>query len=236
MPTFGIYWRQLISFVGLALVVGLGFSYIQSQQSEAATAKPSLPTTGVATLNIDLLDGGRTLVDGQSYSNLLLFARDRDEFDLQVYEGDGASISQLTVTVNLPRGVDTSQVTARHFSTADVVRPEPVFASARQITFTALGIGPNSDYRIEIILPKGSIKPSLYRRIIGGLQTMSATNWLIVALSLPLLAGVILAAMYISSRRSWKQAASHHERSTPPDNTPPSIVGVLLRARYRPVH
>ncbi|MCA9388440.1 hypothetical protein KC644_01605, partial [Candidatus Berkelbacteria bacterium] len=94
MPTFGIYWKQLLSFVGLAIVVGAGFFYVQSQQSEAATALPSLPTTGVATLNIDLLDGGKTLVDGESYGGFVLFAQDRDEFDLQVYDGEGKAISQ----------------------------------------------------------------------------------------------------------------------------------------------
>ena len=234
MPTFGIYWKQLLSFVGLAIVVGAGFFYVQSQQSEAATALPSLPTTGVATLNIDLLDGGKTLVDGESYGGFVLFAQDRDEFDLQVYDGEGKAISQLTVSVNLPRDVDASQVVARHFSTADVVRPDPIFASSRQITFTALGIGPNSDYRIEIILPKGSIKPSLYRRFVGALETMSATNWLIIALILPLVAAAILAVMYINSRRSWRKAATHHERSTPPDDTPPSVVGVLLEGRVSP--
>lgn len=232
----GIYWKQFIVFVALAVVAGLGVWYTRSQTSEASgTGRLELANSSVMTLNVELQDGGNATINGKSYGGLIRFEREVDQFDYQAYQQDGAFIGQLTTIVHLPRDVDTTQVVARHAASFGVQTPEPIITSSRTITYTAFNLTPNAEYRLELLLPKGSVTPSLIRAITDGLRTLPASTWLIAAIAMPALASLVLLLMLQIAVRGWRGAKTTAERSTPPDETvPPAIAGVLVEGKVSP--
>lgn len=234
--SIGIYWKQFVLFLALSVVAGGSFWYVRSQTSEASViSRPAISNSSIVNLNVELQDGGTTLINNKSYGGLVLFDRTADRFDYQAYQQDGAFVGQLVTTVHLPRDVDTTQVTARHFSSFGVQTPEPLLTSSRTITFTAFNLTPSAEYRIELLLPKGSVKPSMIRRVTDGLRTLPPLSWLIVAVGLPLIASLILAVLYQVVIRQWRGPASTKERQTPPDpSIPPAIAGVLVEGKVSP--
>jgi hypothetical protein len=229
-------------------VAGGGIWYTRSQTSEASTInRPELKTSSVVTMDVELKDGGQAVINGKTYGGLIRFDREADRFDFQVYQpGDTASIGQMVVTVHFPRDVDTKLVTARHFASYGVQTPQPIINSSRAITFTAFNLTPSfrnslgkltggSEYRIELLLPKGSVKPSIIKRITEGLRTLPAQSWLIIAVGLPLAATLILALMFQAALRTWRGPISTNERESLPDSKiPPAIAGVLVEGKVSP--
>lgn len=230
-----IYWKQLVLFLALGVVAAGGVWYTRSQVSEASgTSRPTLATSSVVTLDVELKDGGNAVINGESYGGLVRFDRESDRFDYQAYQQDGAFISQLTTIVHLPRDVDTTKVVARHAASSGVQAPEPIITSSRTITFTAFNLTPNAEYRMELLLPKGSITPSLVRAVLDGLRTLSPGTWLAVAIGLPLAASLVLLLMLQIAMRGWRGVKTTNERTAPPDDTPPAIAGVLVEGKVSP--
>ena len=233
MPKVGIYWKQLVVFAALSLVIGGGFLYIRSQGTEASV-RPDLPNTQVAQLSVDLQDGGSVAINGEKYSGLMSFEPRGDVLNYQVAEAEGTFISQLTIDVTYPKDADPDEVIARHFASFGVDTPEPQVVSNRQVSFTVLNIGPAATYRIELVLPSGTVKPSLYRQVIDGLRTMPPVIWLAVAIAMPVLATFILFFMLLAARRTWKAPSSKKIRTEPPNDSAPGVVGVLVEGKVSP--
>ena len=236
--SIGIYWKQLVLFLALSLVAGGGFLYTRSQVSEASTIRrEQLASSSIVNLDIDLKDGGQAVINNKSFGGLISFNRENEQFDYQVYQQDGAFIGRVVTTIHLPRDVTATQVVARHFASYGVQAPEPVITSSRTITFTAFNLSPSAEYRINLVLPKGSILPNPIKRITEGLRTLPASTWLAIAIGLPLAASLILAVMFQLALRGWRKPATNdtNEREVPPDPTvPPAAAGVLLEGKVSP--
>ncbi len=232
----GIYWKQLIAFVALALVAGGGIWYTRSQVSEASTVqREPLATSSVVTIDVTLNDGGTATVNGKTFGGLVRFEPDGIRFDYQAYQQDGAFITQLTTNVHLPRAVAADALVARHAASYGVQAPEPTVLSPTLVTYTAYNLTPKAEYRLELVLPRGSITPTLYLRLADGLRTLPAATWLAVAVALPLLATLILLGMFALARRSWAGTTSTAERATlPDDGVAPALAGVLVEGKVSP--
>jgi len=185
-------------------------------------------------MDVELKDGGTALINGQRYSGLITFQPSNDLFSYQVYEEDGAFVNQLVVHVTYPRDVDPFQVVARHFATYGVQTPDPEVVSPREVTYSVFGLQPTSAYRIELELPKGSITPSFTRQVIDGARNRPIGTWTVIAIALPLIAALVLLGMLAAARRTWRAPATNALKDTPPDDTPPAIVGVLMLGRVSP--
>ncbi len=222
-----------MSFLSLALVIGLGFAYVRSQATEAS-GRPPIPNTTVAQLAVELRDGGGALINGERYHGLVSFEPRGDVFYLQAYDADGAFVNQLSVSVTYPRDVQPSQVIARHFASFGVQLSEPEIISSRQVVFTAFGLQPTSTYRVELVLPEGTIQPSLVRQMIDGARTLPLPVWTAIAVAMPVLATFVLLGMLAAARRTWRAPATKKERAEPPADLPPAVVGVLMQGRVSP--
>lgn len=227
--SFGIYYRQLIFFSLLFGFVGLGFWYVNTTFGEAAP-RPVIPTTDTAFIEITIQDGGKVLVNNQSVSGAFSFGQDSDRFFYQVFNRDGSLISSLTTKINWSRSVDPSQVTARHFSDIGTNLGEPQVTS-NNATFQVFNLTPTSTYSVELVLSKNIIRPTFFHQVLSRLVNIPAAAWLSVSLILPSLAFIVLLFLIWRAQRSWNAIKSHDIISSPPDQIPPAIVGLLLRGK-----
>lgn len=236
MVSVGFYGKQFVFFFAIAAFVGGGLWYVNaSQTSEAATSKHvALPNTSVANLTIKVMDGGKVTVDGQRIGGLLDFMPDRDVLSYQAFSGDQSFVNQLTVTVILPRPVDQSAAIARHFGSYGVTYPDPVFATPTTVVYVAENLTPQAAYRLELVLPKGVVKPSLVGQVVDGIRYLHPGVWLGVALGLPLLASLLLALMSWQAARGWRGAAVTALAETPPTDAAPAVAGVLVNGKVSP--
>lgn len=235
MLSIGLYGKQFAFFLALAAAAAGGLWYVDSQQaSEAAPARAALPSTSVASLTLRVQDGGRVQIGEQTVSGLVEFESDREIVSYQAFQEDGTFVERLTTTVSLPRAVAPSDVTARHFGSYGVDTPEPVVTSGSSIVFQASNLTPQSSYRVEVVVPKGTVRPALLTQVITWFRTLDETVWLLAALGLPLLASLGLGAMFLLAHQSWRGPRVTDERPTPPLDLAPAVVGVLLTGKVSP--
>lgn len=230
----GIYTKQLTFFFALAAVTASSVLYLRTQISEASVRQlPPIPSTSIYSQQVALVDGGEVTINNKPVDDLIHFRNDSTAFNLQVFQADGSFVSQITTTVTLPRPINPSQVIARHFASFGVETPEPVVTGS-QITYTAFNLTPTAEYRIELVLPKDAVKPSLWRSIVDGLANLPAPVWIAVAVALPMIAALILGILFWSAMRTWRGAKVIGERSTPPEAVAPAIAGVLIEGKVSP--
>lgn len=236
--SLGFYWKQLSVFVLLATVVTGGLWYIKSSQSsEASVRRTPIPNTQVAHLTIALQDGGGTTVNGDVFSGLIRFEPGRQVFDYQAFEKDGSFVDQLTTTVSLPRTVDPTQLVARHTGSFGVITEEPL-VTAGSVTYVVRNLSPNATYRMELVMPAGTILPSFLGQVLDRVRNLSPGWWLSIALGLPLLALIVLGVMFSQALRSWRGPIIIEERTTPPvpdgSHLSPALVAILVTGKVSP--
>ena len=157
-----------------------------------------------------------------------------DILSYQAYSADNSFVDQLTISVTLPRAVDASKVTLRHFGTYGVITPDPTFANSRTAVFTAQNLTPEASYRIDMVLPKGVVKPTFFLQVKSALLYLSPSVWLGLALGLPFLAFLILMVLSLQTTRSWRGAKVTALTETPPAELSPAVAGVLLNGKVSP--
>ncbi len=235
LVSIGLYSKQLAFFLALVAVGAGGLWYLDStQQSEAAPARAALPSTSVASLTLLVEDGGRVRIGEQSFGGLVEFESDREIISYQAFQEDGTFVAQLTTTVALPRSVAAADVTARHFGSYGVETPEPVVTSASSIVFQAANLTPQSSYRVEVVVPKGTVKPGLLTQVLTWFRSLDESIWLLAALGLPVLASLVLGGMFLLAHTSWRGPRVTENRPTPPSELPPAVVGVLVTGKVSP--
>ncbi|MBI4032259.1 DUF2207 domain-containing protein [Candidatus Berkelbacteria bacterium] len=234
MLSVGFYGKQLIVFALLVAAAGGGLWYVRSQAAiEASPRRTPLPTTTVASLQLQAEDGGTVSVNGELFTGLIRFEPDREIVSYQAFDEDGTFVEQLTTTVLLPRSVDPTAVIARHFASYGVVTPEPVVTTSG-VTFTAMNLTPKASYRLEVVVPPGTIEPSLWIRAIDTMQNLPPSLWLAVAIGLPLLATLILVGLFAQARRGWQGMTVSEVREAPPADIAPATVGILVGGKASP--
>lgn len=243
MVSIGLYSKQFVFFLAIALAVGAGVWYIRSQQqTEAAPQRVDLPSTSVASLTLEVRDGGTVRVSDQTLGGLVEFEPDREVISYQAFQQDGTFVDHLTTTVALPRSVPKEQIVARHFGTTGVELRDPTVTSQQSVVFQASNLSPKSAYRLEVVVPKGSVRPGPFTTVVGWVRNLSAQVWLVLALTLPALATLVLALLFMLAQRTWRGPSVSGERSGPPlDSTrgkpgelPPAVVGVLMLGKVSP--
>ncbi|MBI2589837.1 DUF2207 domain-containing protein [Candidatus Berkelbacteria bacterium] len=233
MVSIGLYSRHLVFFLLIGVLAGAGVGYVRSQTSEAATRRIALVSTSVASLDIRLEDGGTTTVNGEKLPGLIVFNRERDIFNYQAYEADQSFIDELTTTITLPRPVSAELVIARHFATEGVSLSDPIVNDNRVI-YKAQNLTPKSQYRLDLVLPKGVVKPNFWRQSVDSLRTLDPSVWLSLALGLPILALILFSAMLRKAVRGWRGPKIVEERNDLPAKVSPSIVGILVQGKVSP--
>lgn len=236
--SFTFYWKKLSVFALLVAVGISGYVFVVSRQtSEASVRRQAIPTTPVASLAVALQDGGTSTVNGQVMTGLIRFEPNRQIFDYQAYLKDGSFVDQLTTTVTLPRLVNATQLVARHTASYGVVTEEPIVSGAT-ITYVARNLTPDASYRIELVMPPGTVQPSLLGRLVDGIRNLSPVWWLSIALGLPLVALGILSLMFAAALRSWRgPSVSQEQESIPATDgvpTPPALAAILLGGKVSP--
>lgn len=236
--SFTFYWKKL-SLFGLVVAVAVaGYVFVTTRQtSEASPKRQIIPTTPVASLSIALQDGGTATVNGQVLRDLIRFEPSRQVFDYQAYLKDGSFVDQLTTTVTVPRTVRANTLVARHTASYGVITEEPIVTGAT-VTYVARNLTPDASYRIELVLPPGTVQPSLLGRLIDGVRNLSPVWWLAIALGLPLAATAILLSMFAAALRTWRGPAVTEEVEAIPNHggapIPPALAAVLVSGKVSP--
>ncbi len=215
-----------------------GYFLVQSRQtSEASPKRHMIPTTPVASLNIALQDGGTTTVNGQVMSGLVRFESVRQVFDYQAYLKDGSFVDQLTTSVTVPRAVSVGQLVARHTGSYGVMTESPIITGST-VTYVARNLTPDATYRLELVMPPGTVQPSLLGRLSDSIRNLSPLWWLGIALGLPLLALLVLLGMFAAALRSWRGPAVTEELATVPSHdrtaVPPALAAIIVSGKVSP--
>lgn len=233
MFSFGVYYRQLIFFGLVILLIGLIFWYINSTKTGASPEELKLPSTPTAQVELKLADGGKLTVNGLPIRSAFSFGKTTDHLEYQVYNQEGSQIKQLTTVVLFPHPtLETQGIIARDF-TDGTFKTEPPKIQADQLQFVASELGPKSIYSIEVILPKGIVEPNFIQSLSVLLSSLPQSVWSTFSLGLAVFS-LLLILLLIRHRFTFGPMREKSVRDKPPDNTPPAVVAVLVNGRVSP--
>lgn len=217
-----------------ALVGVLGwflFGYFARPASEASV-RPIFTTAQNVRIDLLVEDGGNVLYQGESIGNVFTFGSENDTLSYQVFNREQVAIESLQVAVTLPRNLTSpDDAVARHFGDVEVDTSTQPVVTANQVTFRVNNLQPNSTYSIELVLPKGIVSPGLVGETISSLKAIPAPIWIGASIVLPIITLAILLFYVWLARRNWVNSSIKEERSTPPDNSKPAEVGVIVNGR-----
>lgn len=212
-------------------MVWLAIAYFSRPRSEAAT-RPIFLNSPSVVLEFDVKDGGEVLYQGQSVGDVFSFGEQNDTLNYQVFNREQVSVDSLQVVVNLPRALaNPTSAIARHFGDAGVDTATDPTITSQRISFIANNLTPTSTYSIEIVLPKGVVSPNAIDQTLASLKSIPATYWISFSIILPIITLIFLLFYVWLTRKNWMKTNIKEERSTPPDNSRPAEVGVIVNGR-----
>lgn len=228
MFSFGLYRKQLLLFLGIALLfVFLGW-VISQQQSEASGRPITLPASEERpVVTLDLADHGLARVFGTTVANTVTFGPSTDEFRYLLLTDLPRPIQELTVRVTFPRPVDPA--TARP-NALIIYSPDSRWTGAwldeTTYQYTVLGLDAGSSLTLASRLPKGVILPSFVQSLVGTVLGWPHLVWLAVTLVGALGAFALGLVVLVASR---PRDRSHEILSQLPDLglSPAEVTGLV---------
>lgn len=224
-------YKKFLIFAIIGVALWFIVAYFNKPKSEAAT-RPIFLNSPSLVLEFDIKDGGEVQYQGESIGSVFNFGEEQDTLTYQVYNKEQVTIENLQVVINLPRSItNPNSAIARHFGDIDVDTAINPIITSQKINFNAKNIQPNSTYSIELILPKEIVRPNIVNQTLTNIESIPASYWIAISLILPLITLTILVFYVWLARKNWVKSMPTDERDTPPDDSRPAEVSVIINGR-----
>ena len=237
----GIYPRKLFffMFIGLLAFGGvkisrLNFSNLVSSVKVSADAQESdnqSKMIGEFMLGIDLQRDGSAIINGKSVSNVVKPLGDVDEMRYVVLREPQDTYSSAEVDVKLPDGQ--LKRLAKDPQTIAVHGADPLLAqlAGDTITYKAENVGDSSTMTIVADFPKGYFTLPASQEIGRSLGSIPPVTWVVLGVTLPPIALVLVLAMLFGSHFQLKTKKVKGEVTVPPSTVSPALVSIMTHGR-----
>ena len=240
--TIGIYYRKLLFFVFLGLLIFGGVK---------AAGQFSLPTISASIednqnmseyggeyyLEMNLMKNGAVTVGNKRIKEGISPGSDYDELRYIVLEAPEENYVSAEIVLKLPAKINRlyqePKTIAVHGASSGGATLDP---DGQKITFRAYDIGNTSSITIVAQFPKGYLELPAGQRISGALGSLSGWLWLAGGIALPPIAVIILMIMFFhsdASIRSSKSEVTGMVKSAPSDISP-ALASVVYSGRVGP--
>ncbi len=187
----------------------------------------------------------RWQISYQTTGNLIRH-NNRDQFFFKIFQEPGVTINQTEVTFSLPvvalaksglpeRGPEsaTQSLTGNVYAIGGVTDASSEFLDAKTISYQADYAGPKGLMTISASWPKSILQLNSAEEARLVLSNLDSLPWIILGVSLPLVALIVL---LILSGRQRRQDEVRLDRTViePPADLSPMIVGVLVNKKIYP--
>jgi len=226
------YWKKF--FVLLFLIAaGIGGYFLWRSQSIGKAdiqfaETPNYSSISQVNLNIDVGSNGQVLINNKNSPGALKIYPEYYEVRILAINNPSSFISSFRATMNLPKDVEKNQVEAIIYGVHGVGSYRAEYLNSRTLVYQADNISTGATLSIVAHLPKDILTPSLYKKIIYNITNVPAPIYFGVAISLPLLAMIIMLAMIFRRRQDQILYLGVSPINKPPDKTCPAVAGVLL--------
>lgn len=161
---------------------------------------------------------------------------DRDQFFFKIFQEPGVSINQTLATFALPdQGGQTEiqSLSGNAYAIGGILGTTSELTGAKTITYKADYSGPKGLMTISASWPKSILQLSRVQEAKLALTNLDSLPWIILGLSLPLAALLVLLFLIFRQRRQDKVKLGP-AISQPPAELSPLIVGVLVNKKIYP--
>jgi len=234
-PTVDIYWRKLIFFALLFIVVFGVWKLIAGSKFFADIPEDQTMTTYVTTSEValEVKDDGSVYKNGQKIKSKVTPERDFDELRLFVYDKNGFYLNNLRVVLTLPAAV-ASETKPEILAIHGVDSADASVVDSSTIAYNATSVSENATITIVAKIPKGTIKLPFYDQVIFLLSSFGSSVWLSVAIIIPFLTLIYLFLLIALHQRTQRVSIPDRAIGAPPMALPPAVVGVLLNQKIGP--
>lgn len=180
-------------------------------------------------------NGSRWRLTYQTTGNLIRH-NDRDQFFFKVFQEPGVTINQTQVTFNLPEHsaqTEIQSLSGNAYAIGGVLGATSEVTGAKTITYSADYAGPKGLMTISASWPKSILQLDRFQEMRLALSNLDSLPWIILGVSLPLMALIVLLILTVRQRRQ-DAVKIGPEVSQPPAEISPMIVGVLVNKKIYP--
>lgn len=188
------------------------------------------------TIYLNIANDGRIFKDGHVVGTAELGDK-YDEIRYKILDKPGVYIDKIKVVARFQTNINqpniSYRVIAAHTDNGFEDTTKAIAIDSHTISYSGDYLGPNSTFTIEARFPKGIISPPWWRSSAFDLTNLPIQIWIAIGLILPLSTFIFLTAM-VYLRWSYIRIDPNLMITDPPDELPPSIVGVLMNGRIGP--
>lgn len=181
------------------------------------------------------LAASRWVLSYQTAGNLIRH-NDRDQFFFKVFQEPGVAVNQTQVTFTLPAHAASTEIqslTGNAYAIGGVLGATSEVTGAKTITYSADYAGPKGLMTISASWPKSILQLNRFQEAKLALTNLDSLPWIILGVSLPLVALVVLLFLIVRQRRQDRVLLGPIV-SQPPTELSPLIVGVLVNKKIYP--